>query len=97
VSFAASTQSINQSIKLLPPCHLARLLIFVIFFFLLGSYNQTVSAVSLARTRFEQMGVKFIRPDDYYAEMLKDDPHMLKVSDKQSKQCAHTKSWIGRE
>ena len=32
-----------------------------------------------AQERFERLGVPHVRPDDYFAEMLKSDKHMTKV------------------
>ena len=43
------------------------------------SYNQALSAVRVAQERFERIGVPHVRPDDYFAEMVKTDKHMLKV------------------
>ena len=45
----------------------------------LAFYNQALSAVRVARQRFERLGVPHVRPDDYFAEMLKSDKHMTKV------------------
>jgi hypothetical protein len=47
----------------------------------LNSYNQTLLSVHKAIALCEQFGVKHQRPDDYYAEMLKTDDHMLKLKD----------------
>lgn len=33
----------------------------------------------MAQSRFERLGVPHVRPDDYFAEMLKTDKHMEKV------------------
>ena len=43
------------------------------------SYNQALGAVRVARERFERLGVPHVRPDDYFAEMIKSDKHMTKV------------------
>lgn len=45
-------------------------------------YNQAMSAVQAARPKILAAGVKFSRPDDYFAEMVKDDEHMVKVRQK---------------
>ena len=45
----------------------------------LRSYNQALSAVKVAQKRFERLGVPHVRPDDYFAEMVKSDKHMMKV------------------
>ncbi|VDO80635.1 unnamed protein product [Heligmosomoides polygyrus] len=43
------------------------------------SYIQAEKAVQIAVPRLLSMGVKVIRPSDYYAEMAKSDGHMQKV------------------
>ena len=43
------------------------------------SYNQALAAVKVAQKRFEKLGVPHVRPDDYFAEMVKSDKHMEKV------------------
>ncbi|KJH47690.1 eukaryotic rRNA processing protein EBP2 [Dictyocaulus viviparus] len=43
------------------------------------SYHQAEKAVQLAVPRLLSLGVKVIRPSDYYAEMAKSDGHMQKV------------------
>lgn len=45
----------------------------------LAFYNQALSAVKSAQTRLTKLGVPYLRPDDYFAEMLKSDAHMSKV------------------
>eukprot|EP01138_Halocafeteria_seosinensis_P002541 gb/GECG01002599.1/.p1 GENE.gb/GECG01002599.1/~~gb/GECG01002599.1/.p1 ORF type:complete len:230 (+),score=62.71 gb/GECG01002599.1/:1-690(+) len=45
-------------------------------------YNQALASVKAARTAWDELGVKHMRPDDYFAEMLKSDKHMAKVKDK---------------
>ena len=45
------------------------------------SYNQALDAVKVAEERFERLGVPHVRPDDYFAEMIKSDKHMTKVRD----------------
>ena len=42
-------------------------------------YQHTLSAVKQGLSQLEQSKVPFMRPDDYYAEMVKTDAHMLKV------------------
>ena len=42
-------------------------------------YKQVVAGCTEARVRMEMLGVKYKRPDDYFAEMLKTDAHMAKV------------------
>ncbi|KJE91078.1 hypothetical protein, variant [Capsaspora owczarzaki ATCC 30864] len=42
-------------------------------------YNQALEAVKLARPRLAAANIKFTRPDDYFAEMVKTDDHMRKV------------------
>ena len=39
-----------------------------------------------AQSRFERMGVPHVRPDDYFAEMLKSDKHMSKVKTRMIKE-----------
>jgi rRNA-processing protein EBP2 len=48
----------------------------------LCSYKQAYAAVVTARAEFEAMGVPHMRPDDYFAEMLKSDAHMTRVRGK---------------
>jgi rRNA-processing protein EBP2 len=45
----------------------------------LAFYNQALGAVREAQERFERLGVPHVRPDDYFAEMIKSDKHMTKV------------------
>lgn len=45
----------------------------------LAFYSQALAAVKSAQTRLTKMDVPFLRPDDYFAEMLKTDQHMAKV------------------
>jgi rRNA-processing protein EBP2 len=44
-------------------------------------YNQTLANVEKALALCKATGLKFQRPDDYYADMLKTDDHMLKLKD----------------
>lgn len=46
----------------------------------LAFYQQALEAARIARDKFRELDVPFSRPDDYYAEMLKSDEHMAKVS-----------------
>ena len=46
------------------------------------SYKQAFAAVITARAELERRGVPHLRPDDYFAEMLKSDAHMLRVRGK---------------
>lgn len=43
------------------------------------SYKQAERAVQIAVPKLLAIGVKVIRPPDYYAQMAKDDNHMQKV------------------
>jgi rRNA-processing protein EBP2 len=45
-------------------------------------YTQGLEAAREAYLTFQARGVPFLRPADYYAEMIKSDTHMLKVKDK---------------
>ena len=45
-------------------------------------HRRALSAVTAARSQLAAMGVPTRRPDDYYAEMVKNDGHMRKVKDK---------------
>ena len=47
----------------------------------LAFYNQALQSTFAAITRFEEDGVKWRRPDDYLAEMVKSDGHMAKVKE----------------
>ena len=44
-------------------------------------YTQAQAAVAMARQKLEAMKVPYLRPDDYYAEMLKSDGHMQRIRD----------------
>lgn len=44
-------------------------------------YTQAQAAVAIARQKLEAMKVPYLRPDDYYAEMLKSDGHMQRIRD----------------
>ena len=44
-------------------------------------YTQAQAAVAIARQKLETMKVPYLRPDDYYAEMLKSDGHMQRIRD----------------
>eukprot|EP00249_Psilotum_nudum_P010250 c22428_g1_i1 orf=153-794(+) len=45
-------------------------------------YTQALEGTRDAYNKLELMGIPFLRPEDYYAEMVKTDAHMLKVKDK---------------
>lgn len=45
----------------------------------LAFYNQALASAQDAIGRFEDAGVPWLRPVDYYAEMIKSDAHMSKV------------------
>lgn len=47
----------------------------------LAFYNQALEASFAAIKRFEDDGIKWRRPDDYLAEMVKSDGHMAKVKE----------------
>eukprot|EP00002_Diphylleia_rotans_P023893 TRINITY_DN4707_c0_g1_i6.p1 TRINITY_DN4707_c0_g1~~TRINITY_DN4707_c0_g1_i6.p1 ORF type:complete len:267 (-),score=74.69 TRINITY_DN4707_c0_g1_i6:2039-2839(-) len=42
-------------------------------------YHQALECVTIGRARLKSMNVPFIRPEDYFAEMLKSDEHMTQV------------------
>ncbi|KAL4385023.1 hypothetical protein GQ457_15G001520 [Hibiscus cannabinus] len=48
----------------------------------LAFYTQALEGTRLAFEKFESMGRPFLRPPDYYAEMVKTDAHMQKVKGK---------------
>lgn len=43
--------------------------------------NQALEAAKAAVSRFKDCGVAWRRPEDYYAEMVKSDEHMLRVKE----------------
>jgi rRNA-processing protein EBP2 len=45
-------------------------------------YTQVKDTVTMAINKLESEGTPWRRPDDYFAEMLKTDEHMLRVKDK---------------
>ncbi|XVE58680.1 hypothetical protein DITRI_Ditri04bG0188200 [Diplodiscus trichospermus] len=45
----------------------------------LAFYTQALEGTRLAFEKFQSMGLPFLRPADYYAEMVKTDAHMQKV------------------
>jgi len=45
-------------------------------------YSYALNTAHLAERRFEKLGLKFLRPPDYFAEMLKSDVQMDKVKDR---------------
>ncbi|XVF09707.1 hypothetical protein REPUB_Repub07fG0118500 [Reevesia pubescens] len=48
----------------------------------LALYTQALEGTRLAFEKFQSMGLPFLRPPDYYAEMAKSDAHMQKVKGK---------------
>jgi hypothetical protein len=47
-----------------------------------GGGHQALSATVEAISRFEAHGTPWLRPPDYYAEMVKNDEQMAKIKDK---------------
>lgn len=47
----------------------------------LAFYNQALAAAQEAIGRFDEAGLPWLRPVDYYAEMIKSDSHMSKVKE----------------
>lgn len=45
----------------------------------LAFYTQALEGARVAFKKFQSMGLPFLRPSDYYAEMVKTDTHMQKV------------------
>jgi hypothetical protein len=45
----------------------------------LHSYQQALESATKAQARFESLNVPYNRPEDYFAEMVKNDHHMAKV------------------
>lgn len=45
----------------------------------LAFYNQALNGAREAFEKLESMGIPFLRPPDFYAEMVKSDTHMLKI------------------
>ncbi|KAI0529607.1 hypothetical protein KFK09_002161 [Dendrobium nobile] len=45
----------------------------------LAFYNQAVNGARNAFEKLQSMGIPFLRPPDFYAEMVKSDNHMLKI------------------
>ena len=43
------------------------------------SYQQACSSVKVGLRKLEELGVPTQRPEDYFAEMVKNDDHMRKV------------------
>ncbi|KAJ8506244.1 hypothetical protein OPV22_007130 [Ensete ventricosum] len=48
----------------------------------LAFYTQALDGTRQAFEKLQSMGIPFLRPPDYYAEMVKSDGHMLKVKGK---------------
>lgn len=47
----------------------------------LAFYNQALEAARQAVKKFNEAGANWLRPADYYAEMVKSDQHMVKVKE----------------
>ncbi|RKP37476.1 eukaryotic rRNA processing, partial [Dimargaris cristalligena] len=45
----------------------------------LAFYSQALECAKLGRSRFQEAGAPFNRPDDYFAEMVKSDDQMLRI------------------
>lgn len=45
----------------------------------LAFYNQALNGTREALEKLQSTGIPFLRPPDYYAEMVKSDNHMLKI------------------
>lgn len=43
-------------------------------------YNHALAAVNVGRAKLNELGIKFRRPDDFFAESIKSDAHMARVS-----------------
>jgi len=54
--------------------------VFCIFFKYRFSYRQAQTAVLLGLPRLQAQGLPTKRPEDYFAQMVKSDEHMKKVS-----------------
>ncbi|KAJ3678654.1 hypothetical protein LUZ60_002457 [Juncus effusus] len=48
----------------------------------LAFYTQALSGTRVAFSKFQKFNRPFLRPQDYYAEMVKSDSHMLKIKEK---------------
>jgi rRNA-processing protein EBP2 len=62
----------------------------------LSFYNQALDTLKLAKPLLQAANVPFLRPDDYFAEMLKSDEHMAKVRKKLLGEQERIKSAEGR-
>ena len=49
----------------------------------LAIYKQSLWGIRQALRNFDKAGVRVQRPDDYFAEMVKSDEHMMAVKDRQ--------------
>ena len=56
-----------------------------------ASYNQALEAVEVGRQRVLAAGVKFDRPNDYFAEMVKSDDHMARIRQRLANESARIK------
>lgn len=48
----------------------------------LAFYEQALTATTLCRKKLKADSIPFARPDDYFAEMVKDNEHMFKIKQK---------------
>jgi len=62
----------------------------------LSFYNQALNSLKLARSLLHAAKIPFLRPDDYFAEMLKSDDHMSKVRKRLLSEQERIKSAEGR-
>lgn len=58
----------------------------------LAFYKQSLKCAMEARTILRQEGIPFSRPNDYFAEMVKNDEHMDRVKGQLVEQAAHKKA-----
>lgn len=58
----------------------------------LAFYKQCLDAATQARSLLEKEGVRFSRPTDYFAEMVKSDEHMGKIKQKMTDEAANKKA-----
>ncbi|CCK69213.1 Ebp2p KNAG_0C01000 [Huiozyma naganishii CBS 8797] len=58
----------------------------------LAFYKQSLDAVSQARVHLKRLHVPFLRPLDYFAEMVKSDEHMDKLKGKLVKEASEKKA-----
>lgn len=58
----------------------------------LAFYKQSLDAVSAAREELKRLKVPFLRPLDYFAEMVKNDEHMDKIKGKLVREASEKKA-----